>query len=112
MKVVKTTAIDVDDFASGLTNGALHCRELGHVWRPLTVSFDRSAGAYDRRLRCSSCRTVRVQVLNSHGHTVSNRYVYPDGYLAKGVETGMTNRDVFRLEAITRFLSASKEGGA
>jgi len=45
-------------------------------------------------------------MLSDRGHVVSNRYVYPDGYLAKGVEVGRGDRDAFRLEAIGRFLTA------
>lgn len=102
----KSEAISVDTFAAGLGERVLHCRELGHVWRPLSVGWDQSAKAYDRRLRCSSCRTVRVQVITGTGGIVSNRYEYADGYLAKGVEVGRGNRDVFRAEALSRFLSA------
>lgn len=105
MSVVKAP-ISVDTFAAGLGERVLHCRELGHVWRPLTVTWDRKARAYDRRLRCSSCRTVRVQVLTQSGGIVSNRYEYAEGYLAHGVEVGRGNRDVFRAEALSRFLDA------
>ena len=95
-----------DSFAAEMNDKALHCRELGHNWRSWTVSYDTSARAYDRRLRCPSCRTVRKQLLDSTGHVVSNSYIYPDGYLAKGVAVGLT-RDVFRLEAIHRFLGST-----
>lgn len=104
-------AIDPATFVGDLSDKWLQCRELGHQWRPLTVSFDKRGGAYDRRLRCPSCRTVRVQVLTGSGHVVSNRYDYPEGYLAKGVQPGTLNRDDFRLEAVTRFLSAIKGKG-
>jgi hypothetical protein len=96
--------IAADTFAARLSDKALHCRELGHVWRPLAATWDADARAFDRRLRCSSCRTERVQILSMRGGVLSNRYVYPDGYLAKNVE-GMTgSRDLFRLEAVLRTL--------
>lgn len=101
--------VDGATFVSGLGNKVLHCRELGHSWKPLTASWDRDARAYDRRLRCTSCRTIRVQLLTEYGHVVSNRYIYPEGYLAKGVNVGTLHRDQFRLEALTRFLSATTE---
>lgn len=94
----------VDTFAASLGDKVLHCRELGHTWRPLTVRWDASAKAYDRRLRCSSCRTVRVQVVTGKGHVLSNRYEYATGYLATGVEIGRGDRDTFRREALARFL--------
>lgn len=93
------------DFVGDLSDKLLHCRELGHTWKPLTVSWDQASASYDRRLRCPSCRTVRIQVLTTSGHVVTNRYVYPDGYLAKDVEARQLHRDLFRMEAITRFLS-------
>jgi hypothetical protein len=103
---------DIEEFAHGLTDKTLHCRELGHVWRPLSVSFDRTANAYDRRLRCTSCRTVRVQVITERGHTVSNRYIYADGYLATDVKIGRGDRDAFRRESLHRFLEPSAVRGA
>jgi hypothetical protein len=97
--------VQVDTFAARLSDKALHCRELGHVWRPLAASWDPDARAFDRRLRCASCRTERVQVLTARGAVVSNRYVYATGYLASHVEGGVAGRrDVFRLEAIIRTL--------
>lgn len=96
--------IAADTFASRLSDRALHCRELGHTWRPLVASYEPEARAFHRRLRCSSCRTERVQVLSARGGVLSNHYVYPDGYLATHV-IGMTGaRDLFRLEAILRTL--------
>jgi hypothetical protein len=92
-----------DSFAGRLTDKQLHCRELGHVWRPFTASYEPDARAYVRTLRCSSCRTERHQVLDSSGHVISNGYSYPNGYLAANVAPGLT-RDTFRLEAVMRFL--------
>ena len=100
---------DAHSFVGDLSDRLLHCRELGHTWKPLTVSWDVESRAYDRRLRCPSCRTVRVQLLTSTGHVVSNRYDYPEGYLAKNVDSHTLSRDIFRLEAITRYLGATEE---
>lgn len=100
--------VQADTFASRLSDKALHCRELGHVWRPLVASWEEDARAFHRRLRCTSCRTERVQVLSARGHVLSNRYLYPDGYLATHV-VGMTGaRDLFRLEAVLRTLGDSE----
>lgn len=94
----------LDGFVESLSDRQLHCRELGHTWKPQTVHWDSEARAYDRRLRCPSCRTVRVQLLNTSGHVLANRYVYEDGYLAKGLTVGQVGRDAFRLAAVTRYL--------
>jgi hypothetical protein len=96
-----------EQFAATLPDKVLHCRELGHVWRPSTVTFDELARAYDRRLRCTSCRTERIQVLDSRGHVIQNSYKYPDGYLAKDVDRVGQSRDVYRVEAVVRFLHAT-----
>jgi hypothetical protein len=104
-----TQVISPETFAAGLSEKYLHCRELGHVWAPLTVSWDKAARAYDRRLRCKQCRTVRKQVLDSSGHAIGNSYDYPDGYLAAHVEKGSTSRDIFRLEAVNRWLSRNDD---
>lgn len=104
------------EFAANLSNKFLHCRELGHTWRPHTVTWDPEARAYDRRLRCSSCHTVRIQLLDQYGHVVANRYEYPDQYLMhRDGQVGAFGgaRDAYRLEAITRFLDgASGVSGA
>jgi hypothetical protein len=95
--------VTVDTFAARLSDKALHCRELGHTWRPLVASWEPESRTFHRALRCSSCRTERRQVLNSHGGVVSNGYVYPEGYLASNVEGVLSGRrDVFRLEAVIR----------
>lgn len=104
-----TGVISADDFAAGLPDRFLRCRELGHVWRPHTATYDPSDSIYDRVLRCSSCRTTRHQVLNSHGHVLSNSYKYPDTYLATTLERGTYSRDVFRLEALVRFIDSSNQ---
>lgn len=98
---------DAESFASSLSTKALHCRELGHEWRDFTVSYDAKSKSYDRALSCRNCRTIRRQVLDRSGHVVTNSYKYPPGYLATTVEDRASlSRDVFRVEAITRWLSS------
>ena len=97
--------VSADVFSSRLSDKALHCRELGHTWRPLVASWEAESRTFHRRLRCPSCRTERVQVLSAHGGVLSNGYRYPDGYLATHVEGGVAGRrDLFRLEAVLRVL--------
>jgi len=101
--------VTADVFAARLSDTALHCRELGHTWRPMTARWEAESRSFHRRLRCSKCRTERVQLLSARGHVVSNHYVYPDGYLAKNVEGGLSGRrDVYRLEAVIRQLDESE----
>lgn len=101
--------VTADVFAARLSDTALHCRELGHTWRPLVARWEAESRSFHRRLRCAKCKTERVQLLSARGHVVSNHYVYPDGYLAKHVEGGLTGRrDVYRLEAVIRQLDESE----
>jgi hypothetical protein len=97
---------DAPSFAQSLSDKQLHCRELGHEWRDHTVTWDQAASVFDRALRCRSCGTIRRQVLDRRGHVLRNGYTYADGYLAAKVQNrdGLNNRDVFRLEALTRWL--------
>ena len=76
---------DASSFAQSLSDKALHCRELGHVWRDSTVSWDAKARVFDRNLVCQSCRSIRRQVLDRRGHVLRNGYVYAEGYLATNV---------------------------
>lgn len=103
-----TKVRDAQAFAAGLSRKQLHCRELGHEWRDSTVSYDEQARCYDRALVCRNCRTVRRQVLDTRGHIVTNSYKYQPGYLATSVEDRSSlSRDVFRVEAITRWLETA-----
>jgi hypothetical protein len=97
--------IDVETWAGLLPEKYLACRELGHTWRPWQASYDPAEQAYERVLRCPRCRTERVQLLTTGGHVLGNRYNYPDGYQAKNVHDMTASRDVFRLEAVLRFMS-------
>ena len=102
----KDPDVSPETFAASLSARVLHCRELGHSWRPLTVRFDAKARVYDRQLRCSSCHTIRKQTLSRRGEVVSNGYQYPPRYLATNVSEHV-DRALFRIEALTRFLEGS-----
>jgi hypothetical protein len=96
---------DAHSFAQSLSDKALHCRELGHVWRDHTVTWDTKARVFDRALRCQSCGSIRRQVLDRRGHVIRNGYTYAEGYLAtKVMNREGLGRDTFRLEALTRWL--------
>lgn len=97
-----------EDFAHGLSARALHCRELGHTWRAWTVTYDRKARCYDRALRCSSCQSVRHELLDGSGAVLRSGYTYAKGYLATNVQAGTLSRSVFRMESITRFLEKDR----
>lgn len=75
---------EVVDFAEGLPDTFLECRELGHLWRPWYAGLN-EYGSYDRILRCTRCYTKRVQVISARGVVVKNSYIHPEGYLHKGM---------------------------
>jgi len=99
-----TQTLTADSWAHRLPDRMLHCRELGHTWRPWGISEEAEAQCYVRTTRCSSCKTLRHWIIDYRGHVVSSHYTYPDGYLATNVQPGFS-RDPFRLEAIQRELA-------
>ena len=107
----KDPDVSPETFAAGLSDRVLHCRELGHVWRPMTARYDKTSKTFDRQLRCSSCHTIRKQVLTQRGEIVSNGYTYPPRYLASNVD-GHVDRSLFRMTALTRFLEQHGDGAA
>lgn len=107
MTDTRADTITADRFASQLSDRLLHCRELGHTWRPWGAADEPEHRCYVRTTRCSQCRTERHWVIDYRGHVVSSHYTYPKGYLATNVQPGYS-RDTFRLEAIHRELSAPR----
>ena len=116
---MSSDVVSVETFAAGLNNRVLACRELHHLWVPWTVEVIHAGsgrhrslrvGGYVRTMKCRQCTTLRRQILDSHGGIVSNSYRYADGYLASNVESGVS-RDVFRLEALTRFIEQNANAG-
>lgn len=100
---------DVIEFAAGLSEDFLYCRELGHNWRPYSAGEllggkkeDQVVGYY-RTLRCSRCETKREQEVTDRGLILRNFYVYPDGYILDGLGRIVGDgRGALRLESITR----------
>ena len=103
--------ITADRFAAELGDRQLHCREMGHTWRPWGVSDEREARCYVRTIRCASCKTLRHMVIDYTGHVVSYHYTYAPGYLATHVVPGFS-RDPFRLEAIQRELAKDRRAAS
>lgn len=95
----------VESFAEGLSDAYLHCRELGHLWRPKGAKpyRDEDGGGWIRTLRCYRCTTKRVQEISSSGMVLSNKYIHPEGYLMEGLGRIVgEGRGVLRLQAIKR----------
>lgn len=95
---------DVKEFAKSLPEKYLHCRELGHLWRPFRAGRHPDGG-FERVLRCSRCRTRREQSLSSTGMVLTNNYKHPEGYLTEGIGRIVgEGRGLLRLESIMRVL--------
>ncbi|MCL1900568.1 MAG: hypothetical protein FWG11_08680 [Promicromonosporaceae bacterium] len=100
-------AREVAEFAAGLSESFLLCRELQHNWKPWTAQRDNEHNNYVRIIRCQRCKTAKHQRLSFTGTILSSHYDYPEGYvhanLGRIVGDG---RDVLRLESLARLLGA------
>lgn len=100
----------VADFAAGLTEAYLHCRELSHNWKPHSVIVADDGISYERSLRCNRCKTKRVQILDRFGAVHSSHYEYPEGYLSDGLgRIAGEGRDRLRLETTMRMMKRNDE---
>jgi len=95
----------IDEALGDLDDSSLQCRDFGHSWRPFDARWLPSRRQYDERLQCGRCKTLRVRLLDSRGAQLAAHYVYPDGYLVKGLGrlTG-TDRDALRLAGVQLLL--------
>lgn len=99
------SSAEVAAWASNLSEAFLLCREIGHKWNPHTAAWRSEQRCYERSLRCTRCRTRRLQLLTSYGAVISSQYIYPDGYQHKGFGRVIGDgRDALRLESIQRLV--------
>lgn len=78
---------DVAGAIAHMTAMQIQCRDYGHAWKPWRAELIGKGGArgYEQALRCTRCDTERWRTLTRYGEVVSAHYVYPDGYLVKGL---------------------------
>lgn len=94
----------VTDVAQRYSNAFLACRDYGHSWRTLNAAW-LAGGGVERRLRCTSCKCERVQILDAQGYIVASHYEYPGGYRIDGVGSLTANdRAVLRRTHVVREL--------
>lgn len=102
-------ADSVAEFAESLPERFLYCREMGHNWRPFSAGRHKDGG-FERVLRCTRCKTRRVQTINDRGIVLASRYEHPEGYLSHGLGRIVgEGRGVLRLESIKRIVAKSEE---
>lgn len=100
----QTLIADVDDvraFASTLPAKFIRCRDLGHNMGSHDA-YPLEGGGYERILKCRSCGTKRLYLLDEDFGIISTSYEYPKGYTAER-GTGRIDRDgrcVFRGAAL------------
>lgn len=107
-KLAQPPAALVYDVAENVARMALEhvqCRDFGHSWRPFSARWLAGSNCFVEILQCARCATERSRMLGARGQLLSNRYVYADGYLVKGMGqlTG-TDKDSLRLRSIQSIL--------
>lgn len=106
------TRRQVQQFAQGLSQEFLECRQYGHAWKPYTV--DSGGGLYEVTIRCSRCTSEGVDTVNRRGQRIRPRRPrYAQGYLASGMGR-MTGEaaSVIRMEMIQRLTTEPEAPGA
>lgn len=94
---------EVETFAEGLPDKYLHCRELGHLWRPYSGGRFAEGDGFTRILKCHRCRTKREQEIDGRGMILANKYIYPEGYQVEGLGRIVgEGRGVLRLQSMIR----------
>ena len=100
---------DLDAAIEAMRDSHMQCRDFGHSWRPRAVESVPQRRQWLQQLRCSRCGTVRQRLIDEYGAQLGGGYVYPDGYLTKGLGrlTG-TDRDHLRLASLMALLDKQK----
>jgi len=97
---------DVEEFAANLSISFLQCRELGHNWRHFTARRDEEHNCFERALRCTRCKTKRLETLSFRGAKLRSYYEYPEGYTTDGLGRIVgEGRDALRVESMIRSLT-------
>lgn len=97
------TILDPDEVLASLSEAALICRDLSHSWSRWYVT--KTDSGYERGLRCRTCETARIELLDSYGHLVgSRRYLYPEGYRVTGGRMSKEFRAHLRVHEVTKAL--------
>jgi hypothetical protein len=108
-EVQELTSEQFEDWAGGLKDKFLRCRDLGHRWVNVHADWREVERMYFRVARCSECTTSREQDIDYLGLIHRTTYIYPEGYQAPP-GTGRLDagdRGVLRLASIQRVISKS-----
>lgn len=69
----------------------LHCRDLGHTWRPYSVARVPQRRQWREVLNCIQCGTLRTRWLSDLGEVLGSSYSYADGYQRIGLGAWTTD---------------------
>lgn len=95
---------EVKEFAQGLPDKFLECREMNHIWKAWTGQY--IEGGILRILRCQRCRSERHQEISLSGTVLRSWYKHAEGYLHEGMgRIAGDGRDALRVESLTRFMT-------
>jgi hypothetical protein len=105
---------ELTTWVEGLPQQFVACRDMGHAWRPFTAAWDGAARVFRRELRCTRCKTSRVQTLNARGHIESSWYEYPDDYLRPPGSGAydQSARDLMHLVSVQHLVDQAQRGAA
>jgi hypothetical protein len=106
MTVAPDDGVSFDSWVRDLPDRFIDCRNDNHRWRTLRIDWDADHHNYRKNDRCTNCRTERERRIGRDGAVLSNRYSYPDQYLApKGVGAyDKDSRAEMRLSGIMRWI--------
>jgi hypothetical protein len=104
----RTRYASLDAALSDMTQSHIECRDYGHSWKRHNVTWSKPERSYVRILKCTRCRTLRHDLLNSDGDPLRSHYDYADHYLIGGLGrlTG-SDRSALRLANLRSALNGS-----
>lgn len=91
-----------------LSEEAMLCRDLGHVWRPYRAERRPKGAGFIRTMRCRTCGCERRQYMDRWGAISSNTYSYPDHYLLPGGGFTRADRATLRLKRVQELLDEDR----
>lgn len=96
---------EVAAWSADLPDQMIQCRDFGHSWRAWSATYTED-NSIARALRCTRCRTERIEHLSMSGAKLTGRYRYPDGYqVPAGVgRLDGDSRNALRLQSTMRLV--------
>lgn len=99
------------EFAKGLDEAMLRCRDIGHWWDLETVTvlrFESTVSGYLHELVCMrGCGAKRKRWLSHQGAVTRGHHLYKSSYLYDGGRMDSKDRNIIRLETTSRVIAPS-----